>query len=257
MGRLSGLAWPWRRIERRQKAFNRLKAAQAVEPLAAPVKLQAGRFSLAFGSSTPRWHRRPGGHAERGLRLYAPSASNRVSPAAASSTVPSLSPSGNSPSSVAMPRAICSSCSRSGSSCSTTTMSFSSSIGTCTSGLRITMNVRDALPALICWARAWTISAEDRNRWKLTSTRMAELSADARALTARMAASGSLPPASAGLPVGLAGELQAPFDVEDGQPPVLVAAHLGDLGQGIVMFVRFDPEAGETGGNVLGQTLRE
>src|ERR1039458_2282713 len=37
------------------------------------------------------------------LRLYAPSASNRVRPQAASITVPSSSPSGNSPSSVAMP----------------------------------------------------------------------------------------------------------------------------------------------------------
>ena len=40
-----------------------------------------------------------------------------------------------------------------------------------------------------------------------------------------------------------------------GQPPVLLAAELGDLAQGIVVLVAFDPQAGEAGGNVLGQLL--
>ena len=57
--------------------------------------------------------------------------------------------------------------------------------------------------------------------------------------------------------VVLAGNLQAGGDVPDGQPPVLVAAELGNLGQGIVMLVGLNPEAGETGGNVFGQTLSE
>ena len=61
------------------------------------------------------------------------------------------------------------------------------------------MNVRLLLPVLICLARAWMISGEFKKRWKLASTRIAELSADAKALIERMAASGSLPPASAGL----------------------------------------------------------
>ena len=80
----------------------------------------------------------------------------------------SSSPLGSSPSSVATPRAICSSCSRSGRSCSITTKSFSSSVGICTTGARMITNVRFCLPAVICRASAWTISAEFRNRWKLT-----------------------------------------------------------------------------------------
>ena len=51
---------------------------------------------------------------------------------------------------------------------------------------------------LICLARAWIISGEFKKRWKLDSTRSAELSSDAKALMERIAASGSLPPASAG-----------------------------------------------------------
>ena len=56
-----------------------------------------------------------------------------------------------------------------------------------------------------------------------------------------------------GLAVGLAGQMQAAFDVPDGEPPLVVAAHLGDLGQGIVVLVRLDPQAGEAGGDVLRQ----
>ena len=68
-----------------------------------------------------------------------------------------------------------------------------------------------------------------------------------------MAASGSLPPASAG--AVLAGNLQAGGNVPDGQPPVLVAAELGDLGQGIVVLVALNPEPGETGGDVLHKSM--
>ena len=62
------------------------------------------------------------------------SASTRVSPAAASSTAVRPSPSGSSPGSVATPRAIRSSWSRPGRSCSMTTNCRSSSTGICTTG---------------------------------------------------------------------------------------------------------------------------
>ena len=57
------------------------------------------------------------------------------------------------------------------------------------------------------------------------------------------------------LAVGRVGELQAALDIPNGQPPLLVAAHLGDLGQSIVMLVGLDPQAGETCGNVFRQPL--
>lgn len=60
------------------------------------------------------------------------------------------------------------------------------------------MNVRFCLPVTTCWASAWMISGLPRNLWKFCSTNAAELSSAARALIERMAASGSLPPASAG-----------------------------------------------------------
>ena len=53
----------------------------------------------------------------------------------------------------------------------------------------------------------------------------------------------------------LAGNLQAGGNIPDGQPPVLVAAELGNFGQGIVVLVRLNPKAGKTGGNVFRQTL--
>ena len=45
------------------------------------------------------------------------------------------------------------------------------------------------------------ISGDDKNLWKLVKTNTAELSALAKALIDRMAASGSLPPASADWPL--------------------------------------------------------
>ena len=48
---------------------------------------------------------------------------------------------------------------------------------------------------------------------------------------------------------------QAAVDVPDDQPPVLVAAHLGDFGQGVFVLVGLNPQAGETGGDVLRQVL--
>ena len=86
---------------------------------------------------------------------------------------------------------------------------------------------------------------------------MAELSADARAFIERMAASGSRAAAIGRLAARLAWDLQAPFDVPNAKPPVLLTAHLGDFGQGVIVFVRLNPKAGKTGGNVLGQTLRK
>ena len=59
------------------------------------------------------------------------------------------------------------------------------------------------------------------------------------------------------LPVDLTGDLQAPGNVPDGQPPILLAAHAGNLGQGVVVLVRLDPKAGESGGDVLHQALRK
>ena len=117
------------------------------------------------------------------------------------------------------------------------------------------MNVRFCLPWVICWTMAWTISADCRKRWKLTKTRTAELSFDARALMERMAASGSAATGVGSLPVALAGKPQPGTDIPDGQTPVLLVAHPGDLAKGVFVLVRLNPDAGETGGNVLGQTL--
>ena len=58
-------------------------------------------------------------------------------------------------------------------------------------------------------------------------------------------------------PVGLAGDGQAAVDVPGGQGPALVAAEAGDLGDGVVVLVGADPEAGEAGADVLGQALGE
>ena len=97
------------------------------------------------------------------------------------------------------------------------------------------MNVRLDFPVLICFASAWTISGECRKRWKLVSTRIAELSGEAMALID--ADGGQRIAAGVGGCV-LARNLQAGGDVPDGKPPVLVAAELGNLGQGIIVFVR-------------------
>jgi len=70
----------------------------------------------------------------------------------------------------------------------------------------------------------------------------------------RMAASGSLPPASGVVP---ARNLQAAGDVPYGQFPVVLAAKLGDFGQDIVVLMGLYPEAGKTGRNVFRQTLSE
>ena len=53
----------------------------------------------------------------------------------------------------------------------------------------------------------------------------------------------------------LAVDRQAAVDVPDDQPPVLGAAHLGDFGQGVFVLVGLNPQAGETGGDVLRQVL--
>jgi hypothetical protein len=49
------------------------------------------------------------------------------------------------------------------------------------------------------------------------------------------------------LVVGLVGDLQSALDIPDGQPPVLLAAHLGNLSQGIIMFCTLQPNAREAG----------
>ena len=82
-------------------------------------------------------------------KLKAFSASIRVSPAAASRMDCNSESSGNSPSSVAMPRAISSSSWRLGRSCSITTNIFSSSVGICTTGESTTTIVRFCLPVMI------------------------------------------------------------------------------------------------------------
>ena len=57
--------------------------------------------------------------------------------------------------------------------------------------------------------------------------------------------------------VVLARDLQSLLDVPGRQPPVLLAAELGDFVEGIFVLVTFDPQAGEAGRDVLGQTLRK
>jgi hypothetical protein len=71
-------------------------------------------------------------------KLAAPSASYRVRPAGASRIVSSSFPSGNSPGSVQIEAKMPSSCSRVGSSCSTTMNCFSNSVGICTRAIEST-----------------------------------------------------------------------------------------------------------------------
>ena len=52
-------------------------------------------------------------------------------------------------------------------------------------------------------------------------------------------------------------EAQAAVDVPGGQVPALVAAEPRDLGDGVVVLERLDPEAREGGAHVLRQTLGE
>ena len=56
--------------------------------------------------------------------------------------------------------------------------------------------VRVDLPSTICLARACTISAEFRNRWKLVSTTIDAVSSVPSAFIARIAESGSATPSS-------------------------------------------------------------
>ena len=118
-------------------------------------------------------------------------------------------------------------------------------------------NVLFVLPELTCWARAWTISADCMKRWKLTMTNNAELSAEASAFSDRMAASGSLPPASAVWLFAWPGRCKPRSISQTASRQSFVAAHLGDLGQGVVVLVGLDPQAGETGGDVLREMLFE
>ena len=46
-------------------------------------------------------------------------------------------------------------------------------------------------------------------------------------------------------------------NIPGGQPPTFSAAQLSDLGQRVVMFMRFNPDAGEARAHVLRQALRE
>ena len=105
-----------------------------------------------------------------------------------------------------------------------------------------TTKVRSCLPLAIAVSRAWTISAEPRNRWKFLSTRIAVPSGVARAFSALIADRGSaaagVQPAIGGLPV----EAQAPVDVPGGQRPVVLPAELGDLVDGLVVLVALDPD---------------
>ena len=119
------------------------------------------------------------------------------------------------------------------------------------------MNVRFRLPTAICRASAWMISGLFRSRWKLTSTSRDAAIGRAQGIErtdGRQRIVGARIDAGA---VVLAVQLQALVDIPDDQPPVLVAAHLGDFGQGVVVLVGLDPQAGKAGGDVFGQTSRE
>ena len=201
--------------------LERVQPAQVGEALAAAVQVSRPLFLSipSFSSHTARGVSLPWRTSER---LKADSASYRVRPAAASSSRSRSSPFGISPSSVATPWAIFCSCGLSGRSCSTTTNSFSSSTGICTTGERITTNVRFCLPAWIWWARACTISVLCRKRWKLGSTSRAEPSGVARPLTLLMAATGSVALAAA----AAAGRRPARSPAGRGRRPSVANAHL-------------------------------
>ncbi len=55
----------------------------------------------------------------------------------------------------------------------------------------------------------------------------------------------------------LATVLQTAIDIPRQQAPVFISAQLGDFDQSIAMLVALDPDAGETGADVLRQTLGE
>ena len=75
----------------------------------------------------------------------------------------------------------------------------------------------------------------------------------ARALIARIAATGSLAVLAAAWPAICRPRSHVP----GGQGPLLVAAELGDLAQGVGVFVGLDPDAGEGGGDVFAQPVGE
>jgi hypothetical protein len=57
--------------------------------------------------------------------------------------------------------------------------------------------------------------------------------------------------------IGRASDLQAAVDVPGGQSPFLSATKLTQFGKRLVMFVRLNPQAGEAGAHIFGQTLGE
>ena len=117
--------------------------------------------------------------------------------------------------------------------------------------------MRSCLPWLIAVSRAWTISAEPRKRWKFLRTRIAVPSGVARAGRALMADSGSFAGGTEAASALLAVQAQAPVDIPGGQRPVVLAAKLGDLVDGLVVLVALDPDPAEGGTDVLRQALGE
>ena len=107
-------------------------------------------------------------------------------------------------------------------------------------GDRTTTNVRLTLPAVICWAR---VCDDLRRRQEAMEVRENEQCRAVRRGQGVERPDGSQRVRSTGvgsLPVALPGKLQAGAYVPGGQPPVLLAAHLGDFAEGIIMLVRFE-----------------
>ena len=117
---------------------------------------------------------------------------------------------------------MCPSCSRSGRACSTTTNSFSSSTGICTTGDSTTTKVRCCLPAT-----SWANSGLDHlgvveKAVKVVEEQQGGAVALGQARAGRAAQPAGRPGRRGAVP-GCAGQAQAAGDVPDGDLPVLRA----------------------------------
>ena len=104
------------------------------------------------------------------------------------------------------------------------------------------MNVRLSLPVVICLVIAWitsgllmkTVEINQHQQGRAIRRRQGIDRADGhqRIIAARIGR----------LITALTGNLQPAVDIPGCQTPILGAAHLGDLRQGVFMLVRLDPQ---------------